>query len=237
MKRNKFGIQLFSLSADALKIDKSKIVSAMGYGQSNGEFLFAGLLDELLAQAPSHLKIQAGFRIFPRGDAHATGHTIRLQQTDFKTGQLLAARLKKIEAVAIFTASAGATFDAWLHDLFSAGDPASGYIADLIGSEFVEAAADWIEEKIGGIAREAGFGCSNRYSPGYCGWDVAEQHKLFAFLPSDFCDIKLTDAALMQPIKSVSGIIGIGRGMTRKAYHCSLCDLQDCYKRRSHSIA
>ncbi|MCK7538940.1 MAG: hypothetical protein MZV63_52410 [Marinilabiliales bacterium] len=46
---------------------------------------------------------------------------------------------------------------------------------------------------------------TNRFSPGYCGWDVAEQHKLFSFFKDNFCGITLTESALMNPVKSVSG--------------------------------
>jgi hypothetical protein len=72
---------------------------------------------------------------------------------------------------------------------------------------------------------------TNRYSPGYCGWDVSDQHKLFSLLPNNFCGIKLTENALMIPIKSVSAVIGIGKNVERKDYQCSICEIEFCYKR------
>jgi hypothetical protein len=36
----------------------------------------------------------------------------------------------------------------------------------------------------------------------------------------------------MQPIKSVSGVIGIGRAVRRVPYTCRLCELEDCLYRR-----
>jgi len=59
--------------------------------------------------------------------------------------------------------------------------------------------------------RDSGKKITNRYSPGYCGWDVTEQHKLFQLMPENYCGIKLTPSALMDPVKSISGIIGIGK--------------------------
>ncbi len=75
-----------------------------------------------------------------------------------------------------------------------------------------------------------GLHVTNRYSPGYCGWSVAEQGMLFSFLPKNFCDIRLTESSLMIPLKSVSGIIGIGKELRRKGYKCDFCDIANCLR-------
>jgi len=73
---------------------------------------------------------------------------------------------------------------------------------------------------------------SNRFSPGYCTWDVSEQHKLFQLLPKEFCGVSLSDSALMQPIKSISGFIGIGKNITYNHYKCKFCTQKNCtYKK------
>ena len=64
---------------------------------------------------------------------------------------------------------------------------------------------------------------TNRYSPGYCGWHVSEQHKFFAFLPQNYCGIELSDSALMKPVKSVSAIIGIGKDCSKRKTTIVLC--------------
>jgi hypothetical protein len=78
----------------------------------------------------------------------------------------------------------------------------------------------------------SGMKITNRYSPGYCGWDVSEQHKLFRLIPDNFCGIRLTESALMDPVKSNSGIIGIGESVKMNPYTCSLCDLKECAYRK-----
>jgi len=75
---------------------------------------------------------------------------------------------------------------------------------------------------------------TNRYSPGYCGWNITGQKILFSLLPEYFCGIELTDTCLMLPIKSVSGIIGIGRDVKFNAYTRNLCDMQYCLYRNLH---
>ena len=112
------------------------------------------------------------------------------------------------------------------------GDLLTGYIYDVIGSEIAEAAADLMQDSLMKEMTFAGRKITNRYSPGYCGWDVAEQHKLFQLLPDNFCGIKLNASALMDPEKSVSGFIGTGEHVRYNLYTCGLCDMKDCIYRK-----
>ena len=106
-----------------------------------------------------------------------------------------------------------------------------GYLYDVIGSEIVESTADLMQESLKTEMAARHTKITNRYSPGYCGWDVAEQHKLFQLIPDNFCGIRLTESALMDPVKSVSGMIGIGDNVRMNPYTCRLCDLKDCIYR------
>ena len=45
------------------------------------------------------------------------------------------------------------------------------------------------------------------------------------------CGVQLTPSSLMIPIKSVSGIIGLGESVRYLAYTCGICQKKDCYKR------
>jgi cobalamin-dependent methionine synthase I len=111
-----------------------------------------------------------------------------------------------------------------------------GYIYDVVGSEVAEAAADIMQNELENNVSFSGKRITNRYSPGYCSWNVSEQHKLFQLMPDNFCGIRLTESALMDPVKSVSGIIGIGEFVKRNAYTCNLCDMKDCIYRRAREI-
>ena len=68
----------------------------------------------------------------------------------------------------------------------------------------------------------------------YCGWHVSAQPALFSLFPEkNPCGIELTDSCLMLPMKSVSGVIGIGPDVRYLPYTCGICDKKDCYKRRT----
>ena len=49
-----------------------------------------------------------------------------------------------------------------------------------------------------------------RYSPGYCGWHISGQRRLFAHLRPERIGITLHDSYLMEPLKSVSGVLIAG---------------------------
>lgn len=134
----------------------------------------------------------------------------------------------------MFLGTVGSEFDRWSKETFNGGDPLAGYIIDILGSEIAESIADWLSNRINIHVAESGMKCSNRYSPGYCGWSVAEQQKLFKFFPENFCEVSLMESSLMKPHKSVSGIIGIGTNIEWKEYPCDFCRVDHCYKNRSN---
>ena len=107
-------------------------------------------------------------------------------------------------------------------------DPLLGYIYDVLGSVVVEKATDKMENRLQESLRSENLNLSDRFSPGYCDWLVAEQKKLFELLPSDFCQVSLSDSCLMSPIKSVSGFIGIGAGLKQSGYQCNWCSDENC---------
>lgn len=82
-----------------------------------------------------------------------------------------------------------------------------------------------------------GLKTTNRYSPGNCDWPVDDQNKLFKFFPENFCGVSLSDSALMNPIKSVSGVIGIGKNTSFHKNVCSICKNINCiYRDKKYSF-
>jgi cobalamin-dependent methionine synthase I len=101
----------------------------------------------------------------------------------------------------------------------------------VVGSEMVEGAMDMVQDELEKEMKQQNMGITDRYSPGYCDWQVSEQPKLFSLLPEKFCGISLSESCLMYPIKSVSGVIGIGPKAERKGYICSFCNMKNCIYR------
>jgi hypothetical protein len=223
-------------SFEELDIQMDNIIKTMGYSNGNIPEGFQQILNELVDTAKKIVTPECGFVILPQNSCSAGSGIVVLDEIEFNTDKIVAGPLKKISGAALFIATIGLKFDTWSKDTFENGDPLAGYIIDLLGSEIAESIADWLENKIRIHSAKQNLKCSNRYSPGYCGWSVAEQQKLFKFIPKDFCGITLTDSSLMKPHKSVSGIIGISPDIKWKDYPCDVCTVEHCYKNRDKKL-
>lgn len=150
----------------------------------------------------------------------------------FRPGKIILKQLQKSSSLAFFICTAGYSISSYSKDCMNKGNPVRSYIADITGSLIAEKCMDKGEEILLEMLYKNNLKISNRFSPGYCGWNTIEQHILFDLFPAQFCGITLTESSLMQPIKSISGIIGIGKDVKRKKYNCSFCNDLECFYRR-----
>jgi hypothetical protein len=222
----------FTVDARQLSVDRPLLERVLGYKKGCTPEVVCSLIEEILPLIPEYLGVQCGYTILRAGTVTFGNEELRCDGVQFATGSLITKRLSKSRSLALFVATIGPELEQWSRQLIAQGDFLRGYIVDAIGSDLVEQAADCLERKLGENVQPLGWKITSRYSPGYCGWSVAEQHKLFSFLPEKFCGITLTESALMIPIKSVSGVIGLGPNVEREDYECSICDMEDCFRRR-----
>ncbi len=211
-----------------LVFDRSEIIRMLGYQKECPDYIRQAM-DTIWNQAPSHITASCGYR---RYRATIRRDRFACEGISFECGPLITRHLKGCTEIAIFVSTLGLEFDRWVKGFFEKEDPLPGYIANTLGSVLVEAVADWLQERLEENIAPEGLSRSNRVSPGYCQWNVNEQHKLFSLLPKQFCDITLMESALMIPIKSVTGVIGLGKGIQRLDYACRICDKKDCIMRR-----
>jgi hypothetical protein len=154
------------------------------------------------------------------------------KQPDFEMGNIILRQLRGSEAFALFVCTSGLEFETYQQRLKEQGDMVRVFIADALGSVIAEKCADQMEKALQESIDKLGWMHTNRFSPGYCGWHVSQQQLLFPLFQGHTCGVKLTDSSLMIPIKSVSGIIGLGEKVRKLEYTCGLCDFKQCYKRK-----
>ena len=154
------------------------------------------------------------------------------KQPDFEMGNIILRQLRGSEAFALFICTSGLEFETYQQRLKEQGDMVRVFIADALGSVIAEKCADQMEKALQESIDKLGWMHTNRFSPGYCGWHVSQQQLLFPLFQGHTCGVKLTDSSLMIPIKSVSGIIGLGKKVRKLEYTCGLCDFKQCYKRK-----
>lgn len=222
----------FAPSANALRIDEYQVIRSLGYSLSTVPQYIQQTVAEFLQATPEKIRPQCEISIAPEEEISFDKHWIKCGDVYFNTQPIIAKRLRTATTIAFFVCTIGNQIEAWSKSKMDNGDLVSGFLIDHIGSVLVEQLADWMELQLDTIITPKGWKRTNRYSPGYCNWPVSEQKKLFSFFPPHPCGVTLTESALMTPIKSISGIIGVGPQAVLKDYECSLCDLENCYQRR-----
>lgn len=220
------------LAYSDLRVSDGELFAALGYGDARPADDVQAIIDRLKAQADEVCKPRFGYRIL---EGAVNGSELILGDVSFATDAIIAHQLKPGECFAVLVASVGAEMDAWLHGFRTRADVVEAFVSDALGSVIAEAIVAYGLDYLERVATPSGMHLTNSYSPGYCGWNVAEQHRLFGLLPEAFCGVTLCDSGLMLPIKSVSAVAGIGDKAVRREYGCALCRKEDCYKRRVRS--
>lgn len=215
-----------------LNLPRPDLEMILGFGQGVLPDPFPEMIDEVLHEAPARTHIIGGCAIHSQPAFENHAKIIRIGNTNLHTESLIGNRLRGAEALAVFLCTAGEGIETWSREETKKGDPVKAFIIDSLGSLTVETAMDMIQALLGKEMESQGMNITNRYSPGYCHWHLSDQFNLFSLLPPGFCGVKLTDSALMRPIKSVSGVIGIGHSVEKKEYECSICDREDCIYRQ-----
>lgn len=223
----------FKFKFSELKLDVRQIEMVMGYREGESHEAISDLIARALLDAESVCDLKAEFRIFSGVEFDASEKSVKIAGLEFSLKKIVFGQLRKSESMAVFLSTAGDKLGEMSRKAMKDGDLLQGYIYDVIGSEAADGASALMQEKLMMAAEQEGLKITNRYSPGYCDWNVDEQHKLFHLMKDNFCGITVNSSALMSPEKSVSGFIGIGREVRFNQYTCGLCDMKDCIYRKT----
>ncbi|MBP8959776.1 MAG: methionine synthase [Bacteroidales bacterium] len=222
----------FRFDYSELKINPSRILKLLDCEREDSPEFLLKSIDKVLSEASELSDVKAELAICSNIKINKESGVMTIEGIDFHPGKIIISQLWKSESVAVFACTAGSRLSDRSKKLIEEKNLLEGYVFDVVGSEIVEAGADLMQEKLKIMMAAEGMLITNRYSPGYCGWDVSEQDKLFSLIPDNYCGITLTNSALMIPLKSVSGIIGIGKKVRFNFYTCNLCDDRNCIYRR-----
>lgn len=221
----------FSYPFSELLPTAEDLEGVIGYATGEAPEPLIHLIAEVRNELASLDQARAEYRVFKQIKCNDNARTIEIEGVVFDVKPIIHSQIRYTEDAALFIATAGPEVGLRSHNSMKGGDLLRGYVYDLIGSEVAENAAARMHEELKGSAELLGMKITNRFSPGYCGWDVAEQQKLFSFFNDNYCGITLTESSLMNPVKSVSGIIGIGARVKFRDYPCKKCNDRNCIYR------
>jgi hypothetical protein len=187
------------------------------------------------ARQAANLEISAG-SVLVDGVPLASG---RLQQT------LTEADAHGVVLVAV---SAGPEIEQEAHRAWQEGKPDEYFFLETFGSAVVEQLATTVGAGLCAWADGQGMAVLPHSSPGYSGWDVAEQPRLLELirqtrehaLPGH---VDVLDSGMLRPKKSLLAVFGLTRHVDRvgrlsELVPCEACSFQPCqYRRRPYARA
>ena len=225
-------IHHYTVSFDEIKINRERIIKAIGYPQNKVPVEIIRLIDTTVAESKEYCNIEGGYYLTNDIAIDLDRSELLIEKVVLTPEKIIVNQIKKSSAIAVFLCTVGPDMENRAKKMYKSGDSLLAYIIDSIASETVEVAMDIIQDRLAIQMKQKKMNITNRFSPGYCSWQVSEQQKLFSLLPPEFCGVTLNPSSLMIPIKSISGIIGIGKEVRKKDYPCKICDERNCIKRK-----
>ena len=224
--------ELLKIDRNQISINAKDLLSILGNSGGEMDQHTMELIEKYIVECKEIMTPMGGYVLF-EADRLELKEEVEIDGMLFHIGKILKRMLRSSERYALFAVTAGPEPETLSKSLMDSNQFLEGYIVDLIGSGIVDSVASQLHQHIKNHAEDYGKKTTNRYSPGYCSWDVAEQQKLFSLLPDGCCGITLTESSLMFPIKSVSGIIGIGASVKYEDYTCEICPMKNCLFRKT----
>jgi hypothetical protein len=120
----------------------------------------------------------------------------------------------KAGTFALFAVTLGPGVSGAISRQFETGEFVDGAMLDAAASEATELAAAFMESWYREYLRQEGQLSESMgvlpFSPGYCGWHISGQKRLFERLKPETIGITLSHSILMNPLKSISGVLVSG---------------------------
>ncbi|MGH6954036.1 MAG: vitamin B12 dependent-methionine synthase activation domain-containing protein, partial [Alphaproteobacteria bacterium] len=140
-----------------------------------------------------------------------------------------------LEQVGAGVCTVGAAIEERVRRLWDERELPLAVMLDSVGSAAVESLAEYANDVLCQAAIVADIKVTNRISPGYAGWDTAEQAALFRVCPGGAIGVTLNDSCVMTPGKSISFLVGVGPEARVDHYftQCRRCWMTDCAYRRA----
>jgi hypothetical protein len=147
----------------------------------------------------------------------------------------IGARWGAVEHVAAAVCTIGDALERRVAELWDARELPLASMLDSVGSGAVESLAEYVNDLLCQQGLAAGLKVTNRISPGYADWDVAEQAQLFRLCAGTPAGVSLNAACVMTPGKSISLLVGAGAAARVDHYfsQCARCWMRDCAYRRA----
>lgn len=139
--------------------------------------------------------------------------------------------------------SAGRSCEEHARVLWQESKPDEYFFLEMFGSAVVENLVASLNGRICALAERDGLIAISHYSPGYTGWDVADQNKLFELIARGMAQpfpeaTEVLPSGMLRPKKSLLAVVGLtartGRALAAPQFvPCEACAFSPCQYRRA----
>jgi hypothetical protein len=220
-----------------LRIDRAEVLRFQGYKKAldvpTADVL--SLFDEALDLGTRLMAPRVVYRAVPVAAESADRIEAGGERLDIpRIGRLWG----PLAAVGAGICTVGDAIEQRVRALFDEREFPLAVMLDAVGSAAVESLAEHVNDLLCQEALPAGLKVTNRISPGYAGWDTADQEKLFRLCPGAPIGVTLNSACFMAPVKSISFLVGLGPRARVDHYftQCRRCWMRDCAYRRAPAV-
>jgi hypothetical protein len=217
-----------------VRIDRDEVLRFQGYkrGVDLPSAEVVALFDEALALGERLIEPRVVYRAVPVSrqapdTIEAAGETLHIPEIGRLWGPLA--------AVGAGIGTVGDAIEERVRALFDAREFPLAVMLDSVGSAAAESLAEYANDLLCQAALPDGLRVTNRISPGYAGWDTAEQRALFRLCPGEPIAVALNASCFMTPVKTISFLVGVGPEARVDHYftQCRRCWMRDCAYRRA----
>ncbi len=214
-----------------LGITPSDVIRYISAGNMNGNEYFAETAGRELKKTEDE-DVYFGYTVLP---ASLDATLLKIDRTIFNVGDDISLMLRSVDKTAVFACTLSPGLNKIIEQYSFSSDYVEAYMMDIIGTVIIEKTLVNLHKEIKDLYKT--IKVTNTISPGNCGWSVEEQRKLFSLLPGGFLNIKLNHSGMMKPVKSLSGIIGIGSKVIHKQTECRYCKSRNCPYRKEEFVS
>ena len=177
-----------------------------------------------------------------RAQVGVGARTLVIDGEEFRSERLRDLLVDARHAVLV-AVSAGSGCEERAGSLWDESKPDEYYFLEILGSAVVERLVALANSRICDLAAQAGEIALPHYSPGYTGWDVADQHRLFELVTRGMSrpfpeTLGVMPSGMLRPRKSLLAVVGIAPRPEHEApiHHrtpCQGCSFAPCQYRRA----
>lgn len=215
-----------------VRLNPAEVLRMMGYGgDARVRPEHRDLVERLIDETQELVEARGVYGVYP---VSRMTETELLLEGCVPIRGPIAGFLRPARRVAAFVVTVGDGLERVANQRLREGPKLEGFILNAIGSAAADAAVDALADIVYFEEADPDEALTPPFSPGYCGLPLDEQISMFAIVDAKPIGVRLLPQMIMQPLKSVSGLIGIGKSDEVEAHGvpCQWCDLTTCSMRR-----